>query len=672
MSQFNPARFSRGVKLTVAHQYTPLSAVQFAAADADIEQTVENKGQTQVSWVIPWTGAAAVQNGDAAAYLPFTMPPFQQLFDRSNLNQPEYEVVLTEASLSFDQRAEALGIVGPKSASDAGLLTACDMNRYDMTLRLLERVPSLLSISATLTSGDTLSTRTVFEVEIPGVDAFGSGADGVNVIRNNPVLIQDLRIPINPFAVYVWQLNCDGLYSSSGGTIDEWSCTVGGAFVPGDTARLTIGATNYDYIVLLGDTPAMVAAGVAAVANLAGGPVLYDVISYSSDVILTRKMVGGAAAIASLFLAGVGTFVATQTQVGAVGTVEQLMLTSLNLTATFQSPLTTRDNTSDFTAPGIQNIPTAHNGLRNGTTIPLTIPANNALITGTDIQTTNHAFERELRYGAGSGYGAGYGALADQVQAANALPAELLKNDSHYHMIVVPMWCGQKRESLRGADVPSNSGLPYSTSATMDRRMLAIPDGFVLHHAFAVWNAYSPISSTNWTFFNGAFPASLTYEQEISISLNSGMRADDYLQQMVAYLSVTPTGGAAPFLNAMVDEFDPKRDNTVSQFDGYRLLQIPLVNDAVPHTANSWHGSGKPIYMGKGNSITQARTDIGILPTAFGGAAFIPPVTDGKENTLEIRWSKSNSAGLNEEPNATIVGQGGEWVILCGKLTVGA
>ena len=82
--------------------------------------------------------------------------------------------------------------------------------------------------------------------------------------------------------------------------------TVAGAFVPGNTARLTINGVNYDYIVLAGDTPARVAQGIVAAA--AADP-LYIVTSTGAVVTSLARSTVLTAVVTSLFLAGVGTFV---------------------------------------------------------------------------------------------------------------------------------------------------------------------------------------------------------------------------------------------------------------------------------------------------------------------------------------------------------------------------
>lgn len=570
--QFSLVRFSRGVKLTVAHEYAPLQDIAAVASDSGVTGMEESLGQSQVTWAINNATAGGVETGGIVFTLPFTCPPFQEMFNRSTLAPPEYQVVLQELSLSFDQRAEPYGIdMTTQYPVDV------DMNRYNMTLKLLERQPSLLSTSGAFPLGNVMAATEVFTVDIDGVVAFGTGADGVNVVRNNPVLLSDLNIPVKPYAVYVWVLTCPGLYDATPGA-------------------------------------------------------------------------------------------------------NQLATPSLTLSATFLSPLTLRDFTSFLPAPGIQNMPTVHNGAHNGTTIPVTPPAADTIITGADIQDANHEFDRTLRQGAGSGYGTSFGALGNTIMTANRLPAELMLYDSHYHMIAVPMWGGQFRDSVRGGDIPT-AGLPWLTApnyseVTMDRRVFPVPEGFVLHHAFAVWNLYSPKSTAIWNNLwrddpSTTIPTDITYTQDVSISLTTGLRSDDYKEQLVGRLVFNPIGGVYPFTDLMLDAYFPQTA-TGTKTGGYVMMQIPLVSDNVPSIPYSWFDNGRPFFMGRGNNITQDRTDCGDAPTAFGGAAFGTPVTNGAENMLEIRWAKTAlDLSMPGDEKSTVIGQGGEWVILCGMQTLG-
>ncbi len=680
-------RYARGVKLTLDHVVGEdvnhaLDAMQSAAASAGLRDTVEERGVSKHAWILPWVGAAGVQDDAPGAFWPFTLPPFQQDFvyssgtagDYANLVDPEYRNTLVELCISLDQMAERFAVVGPCSSTTQGSLTDADMNRYDMTVRLLERDPSCI-VGAT---GDTNSFRELLKFEIDGVVAFGTGEPNTALSRTNPLVVSDLNVTLQPYKVYIWQVNCPGLFDAAAlGTKDvvTVTCTVAGA--AGDTARITIGATNYDYVVVGGDTAAMIMTALVALIDPADP--IYNAIRVGAVITLTSKSSHLSAVVVASFIPGApGTFTNVHTTTGVPGTVEFLSLVSLNLMGTMLSPLTQRDET--FDSQQIQNIPENHDGSHVGYAIPKTDPAGGAVITGTDVQENLlHGFDRALRQRAASGYGQGYGALGNDMQASDINPKELLLNDSHYQMIVVPFWSGQYRESVRVRDLPE-AGLPFTSAPwavdTDDRRVIPVPEGFVLHHAFAVWNGYSPKTTVHpFRTAHGSFPDSAiatTYLQEVNIALNTGWRGDDYLYQQVAYLKWSAAlVGAFNYDDFLIDEFRAKVAGTFCPT--YRMLQIPIVHPVGPPLwdDHSWKESGVPFFMGKSNTLTANRADCGTLPSAFGGGALHVPTTLGRENTLEIRWLKNFGSLVNLGNEDVLVGQGGEFVILLGKQTLG-
>lgn len=688
--QFPVKRYARGVKVTKQHLNDPLTDIQNAAEGAAVENSIEHLARNKVSWVLPYTGPASTEykdfglKGYPMAMWPFVMPAFQQLFWRGTLQDPQYPVTMSEFSLSIDQRAEPKGVAGygavfPTSVGDN---VETDMSRYSMTIRLLERQPSLLT-------GETVDYEEVGKWEIDGVNAFGiqqSATDGVagnGVARANPLVIADQNIPIRPWNTYFWEITGARLYQSPDlGTKDKWTFTLGGAPVTGDICRLTINGNVYDYTVAALDTLATIAAGVAAAA--AADPT-YTVTS-AGPVITAEETTASSNvnALSCVFISpsgtGTGAVYPQHVAIGEAGTtVYPLEFVSLHLCATFESPLTVRDKQGDFglypAEPGskpIQNLPTVHDGWKAGTTIPLTPVVADALITGNDVQDAMHGFDLALRERAGSGYGTGYGPLASPLEASNRPVQELMANDSHYSMIMVPMWSGQYRESVRKQDVAS-AGLPYvgdleENRISEDVFVFPVPEGFVLHHAFAVWNGYSPPTTVYPDRLQpGTWPTQEDYKQEIGIILNSGWHGDDYKHQQVAYLkwNGAPSPNAFTYEDWLLDEYTGVEGDVA-----WRLLQIPLVNDNNAWTARTWFSSGPPFYMGKSNTMTEARADCGILPTAFGGNRFDPPLTNGRENVLEVRWQKDLQNYDLLQDTDTIVGQGGEWVILCGRQTV--
>ena len=562
--QFDKPNFARGVKLTTQHVFPTLANMQTAAEDAAVEQTAEQLAPCRIMWHCPWVGAESAENGDPVCIWPWTVPPFQQSFMRSTLADPGYPVVLRELSVSFDQRAEPLGIVGPASTSTVGVLTEPDMDRYNLVIVLLERQPS------TLASTNPAAPRELFRLALNGSTAFGSPFG-----RANPFVIDTLNVTIKPFMVYQWRIEWAGLFSANG-------------------------------------------------------------------------------------------------VVGLPATVEQICAPSFTLTATLLSPLTVRDLVSDFAAPGIQNMPTKHNGAKTGTTIALTTPAADAIITGDDVQAAFQGFDVEARRRMPSGYGIGHGAAGNPMQAADAPPTEMLANDAYLSVIAIPMWGGQRINSVRAGDV-ATSGLPFAPSPfvapwltpTEDRRAIRIPSNFVIHHVFAVWNNYSPPAPNSVIahIATGLRSLSANYIQRIGVAIQSGLRGDDYRYQQVAFLE---------FTGANADTFALDIFTHPGTAACYHLLNVPLVDPGVLWDGHTWQASGKPFFVGDANTTTQDRTDTGVMP---GAGAFGPPDTLGQETMLEIRWQKVDAAaGLNDpaNPRDVRVGQGGEFIYLVGRQTVAA
>lgn len=689
--QFPVKRYARGVKVTKQHLNDPLADVQAAASESNLEDSVEHVARNKVSWIMPYAGPATTeyQNYGTLGYpmvmWPFVMPPFQQLFNSATFEDPQYPITMTEFSLSIDQRAEPKGIAGYGSVfpTSIGDLVEPDMTRYSMTIRLLERQPWLVTVEST-------DYEEVGKWEIDGVTAYGlqqsatDGTAGNGVARANPLVIADQKIPIRPWNTYFWEITGARLYDAGEpGVKDKWTFALGGTPAVGDVCRLTINGNVYDYTKPgAGTTLANIA---TAIAGLAAANPLYTVTAVGDSIVVEEITASNAVnTVSCIFISmvagGTGTVFPTHNQIGSAGVpAVPLEFVSFHLCATFESPLTVRDKQGDFgnypiqpDSKPIQNLPTSHDGFKNGTTIPLTPVVADALMTGDDVQDAMHGFDRALRQRAGSGYGTGYGPLASPLEASAPPPQEMMLNDAHYSMIVVPMWGGQYRESVRKKDV-TQAGLPYvgdlaeSDGLTSDVFVIPVPEGFVLHHAFAVWNGYSPPTTVYPDRLDhGTWPTDVNYLQKIGIILNSGWNGDDYKHQQVAYLKwngalVDPSS----FRNFMLDEY-----TGVTSGVGWRLLQIPLVNNNVPWTDHSWFSSGPPFYMGKANTMTEARADCGDLPTDFGGVRFAPPNTNGRENVLEIRWQKNLLHYDDMQDTDVIIGQGGEWVILCGRQVV--
>lgn len=533
----------RGTKLQVEMVYDPLQEHQQRVFDQECG-VQQDHSSTTLHWTFDTLTASFFEEPGARILLPFILPPLQQDFDPTKQSQIQYGQQLTSLCLSFDQRAEAAGITGYFSSSQPGLLTACDLSRYTIQLRLIQKIPRFYG-------GNTASTTPIYQLEIPGQEVFGNP-----FFFRNPLLIPDLNIQLQNNRTYYWEITVPGLYTA---------------------------------------TPLV---------------------------------------------------------------NEQLAMPSFTLQATIRTPLLAE-------ADDIQNLPTL---VPNPVTLPLTIPSANAIIDGTtDVQTSMGTFDTFLQEKLQGGRGLGSGAQQAQGQEQALPELRSYLKDRGYTCIVVPMWQGY--EDVRCGTVTS-SALPGLTAPwtmpTLDRRVVRVPDGFVLHHAMAVQNLNSPPSpnTAGYTQY-GDLPSSNNMVHQVGIAMHNGLRTEAFAYQQLAYCQWTRV--TAP--NFLVDELSIIGNLTNPSM---RVLNIPLVYPA-PGVNTSYTATGTPIFMGAGNDVTQARTDIGQMPPQFGGGALQPSTTEGAENLLELRWAMADVVdGLDNplDPEGVLIGVGGHYVVLIGTVPV--
>ena len=546
--------FARGTKLTTEIVYGPLGQAKTVLDNAAIQ--LKRQAPFRVSWNMPVVSSRAFEYQPTIGYqqarlfLPFVMPPFQQDFTAAH-QQPEGQVILTELSLAFDQRAEPDGIIDNYAFAhgNEGSLTATDMTRYTIILQLIGKNPTIFG-------GTETEWQNVFTATVPGDTSFGNP-----FYRQNPLLINELNIPIDPYKSYAWVIQIPGLF--------------------GDNV-----------------------------------------------------------------------------------TVATCQAPNLTLQGLFYHPLVYRDMQNGFT-PEVQNLP-QHLGHKGTGNIPLTSPATNAVVDGqSDLQHSFGLFDKVLQDKLRSGYGSGSG--ADQALGQEQSPPvwEQIGPDSGYSVIAVPMW--NTMEDARSSDYGAPfCKFPYQgggdQTPTMDRRLVRIPTGFVLHHCVAVFNTTSypaPVSVPGHVAW-GDYPG-LGFINTVGVAMCNGMRGDDYKYQQIAYLGFDSTNTA--------NKIDSLKYDNLNR--NYTLFNVPLVYEAgVSQSSHSYSTTGVPIFMGGGNSLTSVRTSI-----ASGvNGTMQDPSTQGNEVHLEVRWGLQDSsnglANIHGNPNSTIFGYGGHWVYLIGKQTI--
>jgi len=117
--------------------------------------------------------------------------------------------------------------------------------------------------------------------------------------------------------------SCYLLHLGRGGAIDRSTCAesaqpdvytsaLSGYIVPGDKVRYSVGATNYDYLMLEGDTLASI---YTAIATLAAADPDYTVLANDTNLCAIAQSTAAAApVVTTIILTGDGIFTTTQTQ----------------------------------------------------------------------------------------------------------------------------------------------------------------------------------------------------------------------------------------------------------------------------------------------------------------------------------------------------------------------
>ena len=792
-NQFNVKSFARGIKLQTQHVWTPAKTMQTALQGTEIEAGFT--APFRMSWTFTPDSETfgldpKAKNPDNSVKSPQQLPQvcFPMVFPPP---QGEFDAVgktykaapqLAEITLSFDQRANPYGIsdqwqVYPPTVPErpvdpqAGLLTACDLSRYDTKLTLIEKVPTIFD-----TDGNSETYQEILSLSIPGVSLFGDA-------QLNPYVIEGLTTYLNPYAVYYWTMQVPGLASLNTDSAVQTSAltitgTPTGAFPDvytstlhltgntglGDTYTITTtGGGPYIYSSYITDTSADIISGLLLLA--ANDSIwTFKVGSNPASLVATHKNPGTTTDTVSSSMSNgaIGTFTTVHTHTGTVGntvgvfdgttnyvyqilqsdtlemcatglaaviqgqngytatatgnvvtvmngpgvtfkftdvsanfvsghtftffTLTQALLAmpNLNLGCQFKYPLGPRDYSASndpAVNPYVQNIPLKHKGQpQHGVMTLLAQPAGDTLITGDDVQQVVTDLEAPIL----NKLKAGYGNIP--AQEGDTFPWEQLQNDTGYQVITVPMfpnWFDVRAGSVNPLNVgayptlqrPHGVGFPYCVGTppytkSCDQRIISVPTGFVVHHVIVCQNTFP--YPDNRIFNQGtAWGTPFLGTTKVGVALYNGLRGDDQNFQQIAYIDYNNSN----YQTYLIDQL--KLDG---QHTNYLMLNAPLVWHTSNNGDSSYGGNavstGKPFWMGAGNSTTQARTPTAVLPLNFGGGSFPPQttLTTGGENLLIVRWSIEAAGGLGSLSDSTVLcGPAGHQVILIGKQsTVGA
>tara|TARA_R110002051_G_scaffold15110_6_gene47725 strand:- start:1562 stop:3139 length:1578 start_codon:yes stop_codon:yes gene_type:complete len=295
----------------------------------------------------------------------------------------------------------------------------------------------------------------------------------------------------------------------------------------------------------------------------------------------------------------------------------------------------------------IQNMP-SHLGAFNNSATAVTIPAGDSAISADSASGVNTGFaliDNIINRGLAGGY----------KKDGSRRYKENLKSDAGYEVIAVPMF-GSWFSSQPGPTVgnPANDiwshayDLPWSSLAvgglrTMDRAVIPLQYPMTIHHVLIAVNYTHGVRSVT-----GVRPTQASFTNEVGVGLMQGIRAEDYSVQQVAHLKWEPPNIATD----LVDQFSSGGEGKPAYTYMWDILSCPLVGAG----GQGYKPQGHPVYAAQGQTGTTARTNIG-------GA---PPVTEGCEQALDIRW-KISDAGNVATVNGVVVGWPGHWVYIIGK-----
>ena len=379
-------------------------------------------------------------------------------------------------------------------------------------------------------------------------------------------------------------------------------------------------------------------------------------------------------------------------------------MVSAEISMRFLSPLRERDFAPNGTE--VQNIPTRHKGMINqnqasqGVTgageysstsrsTTITAPSAGDSVTAntdaTGIQTAMAVIDEFFRAKLRGGY----------TMRSDVPQREQRRSTAAYSVIAVPMF-GNTRFGGIALDETRSSGPttvrpavggepePYvitNTNTLLDRRIIPIRAPMTIHHVVAVypWLLYNQAVGTTLTQIKKS-PDGAAGQQlymQIGVGMGTGHMADMFGYEEIAKKTLnTPTAATwygDAFDLIMLGDFASLpsigESPTAKKSWNLEVHPIPLVGSGGKGLSSSHQG--KPIFVGKSDSRTSARTQIDGADSKVHGA----------EQWIEVRvrlgasevgadwddWVASSGSHPRAGSNAMIMGSGGMWVYIIGK-----
>ena len=680
MAKVTRKKIPRGVELTADHAFEPIEDMkdEITSSNISADQRKKKYSTFRLNFNVPWldakyfydnrTPGADEQNYDMDApfYIPFCLPPLQDVFDGEDprITKGVPIPVLTSVGLSFDQSDEPAAIL----SKWYGKAPLADGNPGDYA-------PAANSHNGYQTA---LYTSTGGNPATAGNSEYVSAINTPRVFTPPPFMGMKNYIRTDAYDIELSILEKEQMFFSKDSVDSRTSMAL--SKPTGELLSLSFPGTNY------------------IARSERRNPLTYEGVNKEINPYKTYMLC----------------IKAPKLHDKDITRREHCAIVNLWVTLKFKVELTDRD-----TGANIQNIP-AHLGAKGAPAVTVTKPTAGNLITA-DANATQgvvsgvglEAIDKQVRNKLRGGYG----------EFSMAYQAEAVKQDAAYEVITVPLGQGFafNRMSVRDdypfapyvrgpyyKELPGAGPGGIILSPYVDRRIIPITHPMTIHHVVfamnytsdriamatdATANAYSGRSA--WK--NMSEPND-TVKYEVGVGMVSGVRGDAFGYAQVAYSSWV-NSSSAQLSDGQIDAVNLGL-RAVDAHNEYKLWSVPLVLETGKNGVGYWSQyaaagkgiNGKPFYVGEANTYTHARTTIGGVGGAAGSYAFSGGAVgagNGTEQYLEVRFAVDpTNAGANVpyafdagEPAAErvewqatdlretdlAIGYGGCWLYIIGK-----
>jgi len=680
MAKVTRKKIPRGVELTPDHAFEPIEDMkdEIVASGVDANQRKRKYSTFRLNFNVPWLDSKYFYDNrtpgsdeqsfdiDAPFYIPFCLPPLQDVFDGEDprITKGVPIPVLTSVGLSFDQSDEPAAI----------------LSKWYGKTPLADGNPGDYFSSTAVHNGYQIAlfTGTNGNPAVVGTTEYGAAAQTPRVFTTPPFMGMKNYLRTDAYDIELSILEKEQMFFSKGSVDARTSRAL--TKPTGELLSLSFPGTNY------------------IAKSERRNPLTYEGVNKEINPYKTYMLC----------------IKAPNLHDKDITRREHCAIVNLWVTLKFKIELTDRD-----AGDNIQNIP-AHRGSKSAPDVTVTKPTAGNLITADDSGTQGvvsgvglEAIDKQVRNKLRGGYG----------EFSMTHQAEAVKQDAAYEVLTVPLGQGFafNRMSVRDdypfapyvrgpfyADLPAGAPGGLVLNPYVDRRIIPITHPMTIHHVVFAMNYTSDrllmategpsnASAGRSAWRNMSEPTD-TIKYEVGVGMISGVRGDAFNYAQVAY-STWVNNSSAELSDGQIDSVNLGL-RAVDAFNEYKLWSVPLVLETGKNGAGYWSQyaaagkglNGKPYYVGESNTYTHARTTIGGVGGAAGTYAFSGGAVgdgNGTEQYLEVRLSVDpTNAGANipyafdsGEPAAErvewqstalretdlAIGYGGCWLYIIGK-----